>query len=123
MQNKGKLKMFIEHILNEDQIPDSNRQVNGLSSDTPPQQVNVNDLFKRQSADDTAPKLLQYPLNSFDNISSDLFINIQNIMSMLKSAHNNPSINNKKDVKDCYNKAKSIEQQIVDLSKSVRKIK
>ena len=30
---------------------------------------------------------------------------------------------NKKDVKDCYNKAKSIEQQIVDLSKSVRKIK
>ena len=49
MQNKGKLKMFVEHLLSEDQIPDSQRQVNGISSESPPQQVDVNDLLKRQS--------------------------------------------------------------------------
>jgi hypothetical protein len=79
MQNKGKLKMFVDHLLSEDQIPDSQRQVNGISSESPPQQVDVNDLLKRQSSDDTAPKLEQYPLNAFNEISSDLFINVQNL--------------------------------------------
>ena len=123
MQNKGKLKMFVEHLLSEDQIPDSQRQVNGISSESPPQQVDVNDLLKRQSSDDTAPKLEQYPLNTFNEISSDLFINVQNLMSMLKSAYNNPSIKDKKSVKECYNSANAIEQKIVDLSKKVGKIK
>lgn len=123
MQNKGKLKMFVEHLLSEDQIPDSQRQVNGISSESPPQQVDVNDLLKRQSSDDTAPKLEQYPLNTFNEISSDLFINVQNLMSMLKSAYNNPSIKDKKGVAECYNSANAIEQKIVDLSKKVGKIK
>ena len=123
MQNKGKLKMFVDHLLNEDQIPDSKRQVSGISSETPPQQVDVNDLLKKQASDDTAPKLDQYPLNSFTGISSDLFINVQNVISMLKSAYNNPSIKDKDSVKECYDIANSIEQKIVDLVKNVGKIK
>jgi|TARA_R110000803_G_scaffold208099_1_gene276556 hypothetical protein len=123
MQNKGKLKMFVEHLLSEDQIPDSQRQTNGISSESPPQQVDVNDLLKRQSSDDTAPKLEQYPLNTFNEISSDLFINVQNLMSMLKSAFNNPSIKDKKSVAECYNIANSIDQTVVDLAKKVGKIK
>ena len=123
MQNKGKLKMFVDHLISEDQIPDASPQVSGISSDTSPQQVNINDLIKRQSSDDTAPKLDQYPLNSFNEISSDIFISIQNLMSMLKSAYNNPSIKDKKSVKECYNSANAIEQKIVDLSKKVGKIK
>jgi len=123
MQNKGKLKMFVDHLLSEDQIPDSSRQVNGISSDTPPQQVDVNSLLKQQSSDDKAPKLNQYPLNAFNEISSDLFINVQNIISMLKSAYNNPSIKDKNSVQECYEVANSIEQKIVDLSKKVGKIK
>ena len=123
MQNKGKLKMFVEHLLSEDQIPDSQRQTNGISSESPPQQVDVNDLLKRQSSDDTAPKLEQYPLNTFNEISSDLFINVQNLMSMLKSAFNNPSIKDKKSVAECYNIANSIDQTVVDLAKKVGKIR
>ena len=123
MQNKGKLKMFVEHLLSEDQILDSQRQTNGISSESPPQQVDVNDLLKRQSSDDTAPKLEQYPLNTFNEISSDLFINVQNLMSMLKSAFNNPSIKDKKSVAECYNIANSIDQTVVDLAKKVGKIK
>ena len=123
MQNKGKLKMFVEQLLGEDQIPDVNREVGGISSDTPPQQVDVNALLRRQASDGKAPKLDQYPLNSFNGILSDLFINVQNTISMLKSAHNNPSIKDKQSVKDSYKIAKSMEKQIVDLSKKVIKIR
>ena len=123
MQNKGKLKMFVEQLLGEDQIPDVNREVGGISSDTPPQQVDVNDLLRRQSSDGTAPKLDQYPLNSFNGILSDLFINVENTISMLKSAYNNPSIEDKESVKDSYEVAKSIEKLIVDLNEKVTKIR
>lgn len=123
MQNKGKLKMFIEQLLGEDQIPDVNREVSGISSDTPPQQMDVNALLRRQSSDGTAPKLDQYPLNSFNGILSDLFINVENTISMLKSAYNNPSIEDKESVKDSYEVAKSIEKLIVDLNKKVTKIR
>lgn len=123
MQNKGKLKMFVEQLLGEDQIPDVNREVSGISSDTPPQQVDVNDLLRRQASDGTAPKLDQYPLNSFNGILSDLFINVENTISMLKSAYNNPSIEDKESVKDSYKVAKSIEKLIVDLNEKVTKIR
>jgi hypothetical protein len=123
MQNKGKLKMFVEQLLGEDQIPDVNREVSGISSDTPPQQMDVNALLRRQSSDGTAPKLDQYPLNSFNGILSDLFINVENTISMLKSAYNNPSIEDKESVKDSYEVAKSIEKLIVDLNKKVTKIR
>jgi len=123
MQNKGKLKMFVEQLLSEDQIPDVNREVSGISSDTPPQQMDVNALLRRQSSDGTAPKLDQYPLNSFNGILSDLFINVENTISMLKSAYNNPSIEDKESVKDSYKVAKSIEKLIVDLNEKVTKIR
>jgi len=115
--------MFVEQLLGEDQIPDVNREVGGISSDTPPQQVDVNDLLRRQSSDGTAPKLDQYPLNSFNGILSDLFINVENTISMLKSAYNNPSIEDKESVKDSYKVAKSIEKLIVDLNEKVTKIR
>lgn len=115
--------MFVEQLLGEDQIPDVNREVSGISSDTPPQQMDVNALLRRQSSDGTAPKLDQYPLNSFNGILSDLFINVENTISMLKSAYNNPSIEDKESVKDSYEVAKSIEKLIVDLNKKVTKIR
>ena len=122
MQTKGNLQMFIDQIITEDQMSDTNVQITGMATEIPPQQMEINNLIKSQQSDDKAPQLQKYPLDKFDDISSDLYINIQNMISMLKSAYSNPSIENKKQVKKCYDIVKSIENATVDLNKNVHKI-
>jgi len=122
MQSTKKFDEYI-NIIEQDIIPDVNRQVSGQSTESESKPTNVNDFFSSIKRTDVAPENVPYPLNDFINIASDAFVSIQNLENLLKIAETNMVIKNKKSIKPIREEIITIKGQLVDLANKVIKIK
>jgi hypothetical protein len=127
MHSKVKLNDFINQ-LNEDygpseMIPDVNRQQMGMKTEVPSTPSSVNDIMSKHYRSDVSPENIPYPLNDFDNIAADAYVNIQNLEDLLKIAKTNAVIKNKKSIDSITKELLKLKKNLVDISGKVVKIK
>ena len=123
MRYTGKFNDFVELLKEDDMIPNSDRQMMGLKSENEPFATNVNDFFSAIQRKDVSPENIPYPLNKFDDISSDAYIAIQNLENILKIAEGNAVIKNQKSIGSLKSNLISLKKEIVDIANKVNKIK
>ena len=123
MRYTGKFNDFVELLKEDDMIPNSDRQMLGLKSENEPFATNVNDFFSAIQRKDVSPENIPYPLNKFDDISSDAYIAIQNLENILKVAEGNAVIKNQKSIGPLKSNLINLKKEIVDIANKVNKIK
>lgn len=123
MRYTGKFNDFVELLKEDNMIPNSDRQMMGLKSENEPFATNVNDFFSAIQRKDVSPENIPYPLNKFDDISSDAYIAIQNLENILKVAEGNAVIKNQKSIGLLKSNLISLKKEIVDIANKVNKIK
>lgn len=123
MQSTSKFKDFVNILKEQEMIPDSNRQVQGIASYEEPKATSVNDFFSQVYRKDVAPENTPYPLDKFDDIASNAFIAIQNLENILKVASTNTVIKNKKPLDTIQKELITLKKEIVDITRKVSKIK
>ena len=96
------------------------RQQAGIKkSEDLPQPNKVGNLVNQNS--DFAPPVKPYPLDRFDDISTDVFVGLLNLRKIIETAKNNPSIKKKNSEKlSILNKhLENMGKTMVELSKIV----
>ena len=85
-----------EYLKEDSTILDIKRQQSGLKKGEQLLKPNiVGDLLNTNQSKDFAPTLKPYPLDRFDRISTDAFIQVLNLRKILDIAKSNPAISNK----------------------------
>jgi|LauGreSBDMM110SN_4_FD.fasta_scaffold00533_2 hypothetical protein len=96
------------------------RQQSGIKkSEDLPQPNKVGNLVNQ--GNDFAPPVKPYPLDRFDDISTDVFVGLLNLRKIIETAKNNPSIKNKNNEKlNIINRhLENMGKNMVELSKIV----
>lgn len=85
------------------------------------QMVQPNKVGNLIPTSDFAPKLKPYPLDRFDEVSTDVFVGVLNLRKLIETARNNPEIEKKyKDKLSLLSKnLEEIGKKVVELSKVV----
>lgn len=85
----------------------------------------VGELLDANRDNSTAPQLKPYPLDKFDDISSEIFISVLNLRKIVETASCNPVVTKKYSsvLKDVMQKIDIIGSNLVEISKIVDKIK
>mgnify|MGYP004350995549 CR=1 FL=1 len=115
-------------LFEDSEIPDVQRQVTGIGSNTmDPGATRMDSLIRKQNdlpnAHDTG---VPYPLDSIDPIIADLFLNLNNVQIDLEIAKSNPTLKNEKDkelISKLEGKLKDITKILVDFDETLAIIK
>ena len=126
MQSTTKFKDFVK-VLEEDSgqemMPDVVRDQSGQKTEYPSEPSSVRDIFDKQNRTDIAPENIPYPLNEFDDVVANAFVNLQNLEELLKHAGTNAVIKDKTPLKSIGKEIVELKGKLVDISRKVSKIK
>lgn len=106
--------------LTEDQKMNSQRQMSGQKNESPPEATKVSTLLGANNRDDNsqAPKIKPFPLDRSDEILSDMYINVLNMIKIIDSTSLNAAF--KKDqlptLKKARVKLQRVGQALTDIS-------
>jgi hypothetical protein len=126
MQSYKKFQDFIKVIeedYGQEMMPDVVRDQMGLKTEYPSQPSSVQDIMNKQQRSDVAPENVPYPLNEFDNVSSNAFVALQNLEELLKIANTNEVIKDKTPLDGLGKEIVKLKGNLVEITKKVSKIK
>ena len=113
---------MMKRVLKEDTTitNNQNKQVGRTSNDLVSPNT-VGTILAPQKDNSRAPKLRPYPLDRVDNITTDIFIQLMNLMKVIEVASNNPAISKKYSgvLKGAHYNCKKIAKDIVDISNKI----
>lgn len=126
MHSKVKFKDFIKQLNEMDSntfMPDVDRQMMGLKDEYPSEKSTLQNYLDKKYRSDEAPENRPYPLNDFENIAADAFIQLNNLQDNLKIAKTNAVIKNKQPFDPIIKEIEKLKMELVDIAGKVIKIK
>jgi DNA-binding transcriptional regulator of glucitol operon len=116
----------MKKLISEDQKMNSQRQMSGMKTETPPEANKVSTLMGANNRDDNsqAPHVKPYPLDRTDEILSDMYVTVMNMEKIIDNTMVNPAFkkNQAPILEEAKKKLTEINKILVEISTLVDKI-
>ena len=112
-------------IKENSKMDDGHRRQMGMNKpESNPKTNIVGGLIDANNEKTVAPKQLPFPLEHFDSMATELFIQALNLRKMVDTAKNNPEVykRNKTTIDTLQTKLESLAKDVVDISNIVNTI-